>query len=239
MKKNNTFERYESKYLLNSKQKEALLRLSKKQLKEDLFPHSQIVSIYFDTDDYRIIRASLEAKDYKEKLRLRQYFSDQSSSHLFIEIKRKVEGIVYKRRKDIRALDELDKIKVSDTKADQISHELHYFFQCHPDLKPVVLINYHRDAYIAVDDESFRLTLDTTIRSRFSDVYDLEDWSGDSILDEKSALLEVKTKWGYPRWFLDFLSENEVYESSFSKYGIAYRNRLEEERKTLCSVNYL
>ncbi|AMC93028.1 hypothetical protein AOC36_03230 [Erysipelothrix larvae] len=227
MKKTHTFERFESKYLLTSNQKDALMALYNDHLVEDAFPHTHIVSVYFDTCDYRVIRESIEAKDYKEKLRLRKYVSDNQSGTLFFEIKRKVDGIVYKRRKGITSLQEIHRIHDSNPKElDQIEHEIQYVFQRNPDLKPSILIGYDRDAYKACDDDTFRLTIDTAIKARFIDVMDLEDTDGDHLLEEGMSLMEVKTRLGYPRWFLDFLNENGVIKQSFSKYGNAFKQKV-------------
>ena len=47
---------------------------------------------------YRLIRASLEKPAYKEKLRLRSYGVTEPGGEVFLELKKKYKGIVYKRR---------------------------------------------------------------------------------------------------------------------------------------------
>ena len=59
---------------------------------------STICNIYYDTADYRLIRASLEKPAYKEKLRLRSYGVTEPGGEVFLELKKKYKGIVYKRR---------------------------------------------------------------------------------------------------------------------------------------------
>ncbi len=54
---------------------------------------------YLDTPDYELIRTSIEKPVYKEKVRLRCYGgSIDDSSTVFVEIKKKFESVVYKRR---------------------------------------------------------------------------------------------------------------------------------------------
>ena len=51
------FERVESKYVLTRKQYMEVMTRIHGRIKPDEFPHNDITSIYFDTDDYRLIRA--------------------------------------------------------------------------------------------------------------------------------------------------------------------------------------
>ena len=60
------------------------------------------MSLYLDTPDRRIIRSSIEADDYKEKLRIRSYGEGSCGSTVFLELKKKFGGVVYKRRVAMR-----------------------------------------------------------------------------------------------------------------------------------------
>ena len=96
------FKRVEKKYLLTEDKREALLGMISPMLIPDQYGHSTISSLYLDTPDFRIARASIEAKlwghAYKEKLRLRTYGVPTDESKTFLEIKKKYDGVVYKRR---------------------------------------------------------------------------------------------------------------------------------------------
>ena len=67
------FERYEKKYCLTPSQQRFLLERMTPYMKKDAYGEYTICNIYYDTDDYRLIRASLEKPVYKEKLRVRSY----------------------------------------------------------------------------------------------------------------------------------------------------------------------
>lgn len=69
------FKRYEIKYLLTSEQRQYIQDAMKPYMKLDEFGHSIIRNIYFDTDNYRLVRHSIEKPVYKEKLRMRSYQS--------------------------------------------------------------------------------------------------------------------------------------------------------------------
>lgn len=92
------FERYEKKYCLTLSQQRFLLERMTPYMKKDAYGEYTICNIYYDTDDYRLIRASLEKPVYKEKLRVRSYGVPQADGRVFVELKKKFDGVVYKRR---------------------------------------------------------------------------------------------------------------------------------------------
>ena len=60
MKYLNVFERYEIKYILTKSQRSALCELMEGHMRIDEYGHTTIRNIYYDTDDYRLIRTSLD-----------------------------------------------------------------------------------------------------------------------------------------------------------------------------------
>ena len=93
-----SFKRTEMKFLLTPYQYAALMREIENNIKPDDYPESHIENIYYDTPTDYLIRTSLEKPIYKEKLRLRTYGVPGAASPAFLEIKKKYDGIVYKRR---------------------------------------------------------------------------------------------------------------------------------------------
>ncbi len=67
------FKRYELKYMLTLEQKEKILEAMSLYMELDKYGRTTIRNIYFDTDNYRLIRRSIEKPAYKEKLRIRSY----------------------------------------------------------------------------------------------------------------------------------------------------------------------
>ena len=63
------FERYEKKYMLTPAQLRVMLTGMKAHMVPDQYGKYTICNIYYDTPDWRLIRASLEKPVYKEKLR--------------------------------------------------------------------------------------------------------------------------------------------------------------------------
>ena len=98
MKNQMTFQRYEFKYLMDLRQLQAVLSAMAPYMVPDEYSHSSIRNLYLDTPDYRLIRRSLERPVYKEKLRVRSYDRAGEQAPVFVELKKKYQSVVYKRR---------------------------------------------------------------------------------------------------------------------------------------------
>ena len=94
----NVFRRYELKYLLDEQQHTAVMKAVHAHMIPNRYAHSAIRSLYFDTDNYRLARHSIEKPVYKEKMSLRGYGNILPDSPVFVELKKKYKKIVYKRR---------------------------------------------------------------------------------------------------------------------------------------------
>ncbi|MBR2696377.1 MAG: polyphosphate polymerase domain-containing protein [Parasporobacterium sp.] len=219
------FKRFEKKFLLNKAQKEALLNVMEDYMRLDKFGHSTIRNIYFDTDDYRLIRRSIEKPNYKEKLRIRSYQKASPDSETFVEIKKKYDKIVYKRRISLPEKEAMNWILGSGecSKQCQITDEIEFFLTRYQNLKPAVFLTYEREAYYCPERKDFRITFDENILARTTNISLEEDPYGTPLLPEGMVLMELKCAGGYPMWMVRFLSENKIYKTSFSKYGTAYK----------------
>lgn len=217
------FERYELKYRLTLAQYERLMAALQPHLIPDRYPHSVIGSLYYDTPDRRLIRQSLEKPIYKEKLRVRSYGAVSSGDRVFVELKKKYDHIVYKRRIAMTANEANvflanGACQQTDT---QVAREIAYFCTQYPSLQPAMLLIYDREAYITKEDPQLRITFDHRVRFREHDLQ-LGDLERGTLLLPDECLLEVKTANALPFWLLRLLEEEHLYRSSFSKYGTAF-----------------
>lgn len=222
------FKRYELKYMLTVSQKEKILKAMEPYMKPDKFGQTTIRNLYFDTDTYRLIRRSLEKPVYKEKLRLRSYKRPTATDEVFAELKRKYNGVVYKRR---IALCEKEAIKwlvghKSRPVDTQISREIDYFLEFYGELHPTVFLSYDRQAFYSKNDPNFRVTFDENILARDTDLSLESDVYGKSLLEEGKVLMEIKCAGGIPLWMTEILTAERIYKTSFSKYGTAYQNEI-------------
>ncbi len=219
--------RYELKYVLTKEQKDYIIGELKGHMQADQFGLSQIASLYYDTPDYRLIRTSLEKPLFKEKIRLRSYGLATDTSPVFLELKRKADGIVYKRRVQttIPLVNKFFACEGDICAPGQINSEITTFRDFYMDLVPACMIIYDRTAYFEPGGD-LRLTIDNDPRYR-SDHLDLKySMDGTSLLPEGGAILEIKVQQAMPLWLTEILSRGKIYKSSFSKYGEAYRQQL-------------
>ena len=203
--------RYEMKYIMSPEQTE----------------FTSIASLYYDTPNYRLIRTSVEKPPFKEKIRLRSYGIATDTSPVFLELKRKAYGIVYKRR--VQSTIPLVK-KFFDGEGDicaggQINKEITTFRDYYQTLVPACMIIYDRIAYFQPDGD-LRLTIDHNPRYRYDDLDLRVSMNGNSLLKDGYTILEVKVQQAVPLWLSDILTKGKIYKGSFSKYGEAYRQQL-------------
>lgn len=232
----NTFERFEEKYLMTQVQYQAMMAGLRGKMQPDMFGRSTVSSIYYDTQDYHLIRSSMEKPDYKEKLRVRAYGTPSADSNVFVELKKKYDGIVYKRRIALSPRQSNLLLSGKQTDADsQIIREIQYFVRLYQPL-PRVLLSYKRVAYTGAES-GLRITFDDDIRFRTSALRLTSGNWGQELLPPGMILMEIKVPGAMPLWLCDLLNANRIYPTSFSKYGTCYRDfiypQLRQEEKGL------
>ena len=159
------FNRYEKKYMLDEVTFKRLLDRISDYMEPDKYNKNgqfySISNIYYDTDDNRLIRSSIEKPVYKEKLRMRSYGTPDTSDKVFLEIKKKYNGIVNKRRTSIVLEDAYQYMedgtfpKETECLNRQVLKEIDYFKSIY-DLKPKVYLSYDRYAFFEKNDGDFR-----------------------------------------------------------------------------------
>lgn len=222
------FMRYEMKYMLTTAQKASILRAMTPYMTLDEYGRTTIRNIYFDTENYRLIRSSIDKPVYKEKLRIRSYNQTTPESTVFVELKKKYKSVVYKRR---LALPERKAMAwVCGTEScnpeTQISREIDYFLGYYETLRPVVFLSYEREAFYSRDQSGFRITFDDAILCRQTDISLESEVYGVPLLPEGMVLMEIKCSGGIPLWLTQILSREHIYKTSFSKYGTAYETMI-------------
>ena len=245
------FKRYELKYIITADQKERILNAIQHYMEADRFGRSTVRNIYYDTDDFVLARHSIAKPDFKEKLRVRSYSKADADSTVFVELKRKFDGIVYKRRVGLPETDAMRWMAGSRTPSTmgrmnypaheasaslqaanvspQVASEIEYFKGLYSGLKPVLYLSYDREAYrmkrgasIADGGTEFRVTFDNNILCREGDLSLRSDAYGTALLEDGKFLMELKCPGAIPLWMTHILSEEHIYKTSFSKYGTAY-----------------
>lgn len=226
------FKRYEIKYLMTRRQRDEVLRAMEPYMALDSYGRSSIRNVYYDTPDFRLIRASLEKPVYKEKLRVRSYGPARGESPVFVELKKKYKDVVYKRRISLpQARAEAclaGRLPLPDS---QIGNEIAYALAFYRELAPAVFLSYDREAFFQRDGGDFRVTFDENIRYRQVELTLNSDPWGTSILSPDQVLMELKTSGALPLWMVQTLSRQSIFKTSFSKYGTAYQDIFKTQQK--------
>lgn len=245
------FKRKELKFLLKKSQYENFLNEIKPYIIADEYCKNgetyTINNIYFDTEDNYLIRTSISKPYFKEKLRLRSYYSQvKPSDKMFLEIKRKINSIVTKRRVIMSVDKAKEFLKTGEISCEsylqkQVLSEIKEFIQRYQ-LKPSQYISYKREAYFARDDRDLRITFDNDILARRSNFMllnlDFDDSRDENVIDSDMRILEIKATRSLPLWLVHSLSKHEIYKTSFSKYGAAYKNFITNKKTNQRSTIY-
>lgn len=235
---NNIFQRHEVKYLVDSRQRALIEQAFRMYMAPDPHGESTICNVYYDTPDYRLIRRSLEKPVYKEKLRMRSYGTVADTDTVFLELKKKYMGVVYKRR--IELADWQAEAYMDDRmpllQDSQIGREIDYFKSFYRNLEPAVYLCYDRSAYFSKTDPNLRATFDKNICWRTEDMSLTAPSGGQHLLLPRQSLLEIKTAGSIPMWLVQTLEAGEIRQASFSKYGEAYKSICREAYKERTGV---
>ncbi len=234
------FNRIEKKYLITSQQKRNMLKVIKEHMKADNYYKSEVFNLYFDTDNYDLIIQSIEQPIFKEKLRARSY---GGYDRVFLEIKTKLRekeaNPGFKRRVMITNDDfqelvakkatvlELASRSVETVDDLQIAREIDYLIEKF-DLKPKILVMYHRESYQGED--KLRITFDEKLKYRDKNLSFVKA-KNDKIYfkDKRNIIMEVKAHGVLPLWLVNAMSKNKVYPQQFSKVGRIFEKIRKEE----------
>lgn len=246
--KGDTFERKEKKYLLTAEQCTAIKAGVSGRMALDAYGATRIDSLYLDTPDRSLISRSLEKPLYKEKLRVRSYGAFSDAEIVFVEIKKKYKGIVYKRRVRMskQAFDAyragasyeeaqaMFPVSLDDAGGDlavgkvQIARELDAFFRRYDGLAPSMMISCVREAWAPIDPDDAdcvdRITFDEDIS--YVDLFEEGAAARRPVTGPGQVVMEIKCAGGYPPWLCELLSSVGAYPRSFSKYGNAFKRVL-------------
>lgn len=239
------FERHEEKFLVPPDKYHVMMEALSSYMTADQYGLHTINTIYYDTDDYQLIRQSLDKPKFKQKLRLRSYGQPGPDSDVYLELKKKFDSVTYKRRIMMtyeHALDYLnDGIVPIESKESQENIQTFGeidWFASRQVLGPKVLLSYDRVALYGLEDMEFRMTFDANIRWRDHHLDMGKGDYGNMLLQPGVRLLEIKAMGAYPLWLCRLLSELELYPQSFSKYGTVYtqyimNHEINQEREVI------
>lgn len=218
-----TFKRVEKKYVFAGARVGALMERFAPFMRADGYGRHTVLNLYYDTEDYALIRRSVERPVYKEKLRLRGYGTPGEENIVFAELKKKYRGVVYKRRiaaspEQVARLLSGRMIPGEDA---QIQREILYFLNAYA-LRPRVFIGYERVGLVGREDPNLRVTFDGNIRWQQDRQTLPGALTGELVLPDDPTVMEIKIAGAAPLWLARLLSEEGLFSTPFSKYGTCY-----------------
>lgn len=217
-----SFKRHEIKYLITINQYINLMDYLSDKVEKDVVYKSTICNVYYDTDNFELIRKSIEKPIYKEKLRIRSYDKPTLDSSVYVELKKKYDHIVYKRKEKIAYKYILNNSFLECVET-QIDKEIKYFNDFYGGLTPKMFLSYEREAYYFKTDKQIRITFDTNIKYQTESVSLLPSISDIKLLSNNLVLMELKVPFSIPYDLAKYLSSEKIFKTPFSKYGTAYK----------------
>ncbi|MCL1882091.1 MAG: polyphosphate polymerase domain-containing protein [Oscillospiraceae bacterium] len=240
------FKRLEIKYIMDSERYKHITDFLTRYMNLDEFNQGgnfySIANIYYDTVDHNIIRQSVAKPKYKEKLRLRAYGVPELDDKVYLEIKKKYKGIVYKRRVTMKLHEAYDFINTWEVPAEkskkfvrnQVFQELKHTLNFYNPV-PMIYLAYDRIAYFGKSPDEggpgrdLRISFDFNVRTRRENTgLELGD-HGEQLLPGGKVIMEVKSATPLPQWLLDYFAEHGMRRGSFSKYGQEYKRFIKRQ----------
>lgn len=185
-------------------------------------------SLYLDSSDLKLYRATINGDKNRFKLRLR-FYENRADAPVFFEIKRRMNNVIMKQRGGVR------REHVDSILAGQLPHAgmliskdpkqlvaLQNFCRLMLNLqaRPISHIFYMREAWISTHDNSVRVTLD---RAVYADPEPTARLGTDLIqpahLFQDLVILELKFTNRFPDWFRDLVRVFGVMQCGAAKYA--------------------
>jgi SPX domain protein involved in polyphosphate accumulation len=223
------FQRHEQKYLLTGFQYHAVLSIMDEFTYPDEYGHSTVYSVYYDNDDFEIAGKVLGKSAYKEKLWLRSYGIPRPGDTVYLELKKKLNGLSYKQRIPLpfAGTEQYLDFTPANVHRNYIFNEIQWFLHSYNPY-PQFMVSYDRLAFRGRENSAFRITFDSNIRCGMAGLDFSPVSLGTPLLDSGSCLMEIKTETSIPLFFSGHLAGLNIFPLSFSKYRRSFEILLQE-----------
>lgn len=230
--------RCEYKFLLDKNTAEAFRERVAGRLEPDAYsgglPYT-ISSLYFDSPGRKLYYQTHDRSPCRYKLRLRVYGeANDSESVSFFEIKSKLEGLSVKRRLKLplavnERLWQGRTIPGGLSPSDLSLSRSILFLLDSEKLAPASVVSYDRLAYCGYGESNLRVTFDSGLRIRVSDLELRHGSHGTPVMGDE-IVLEVKSFTSVPLWLTRLFGEFGLCNISYSKYGKTIFDTVKEKQ---------
>jgi hypothetical protein len=187
-------------------------------------------SLYLDSIDFRIGRMVMEGMKNRFKLRIRSY-DDDPRSPVFIEIKRRIDGVIEKDRVPVNREEGQGllegRIRAAHVARGDSLHDLEAFLRLAEayGARPMMRVRYEREAYEALDSEPVRLTFDRELAYVFTpDANFSVNGRGWRTVTVPGIIFEVKFPNHYPFWVSEMIQGMQLQRVSIAKYILSLKD---------------
>ncbi len=177
-----------------------------------------VSSLYFDDAHHKLYHQTYDREPYRYKLRLRVYgkeTTDDTTS--FFEIKSKLLGRSQKKRLAL-PLSENERVWRDGYAPDKTASDIIRLIE-RDALAPAAIVSYERLAFAAEGAERLRVTFDSALRIRTTELDLRLGTHGQDVMTDCFCVMEVKSGMNLPLWLTRLISERGLGNKSYSKYG--------------------
>ncbi len=185
-------------------------------------------SIYLDSPDLKLYRATVNGDKNRFKLRLR-FYENRPDAPVFLEIKSRMNNCISKKRSRVRA-EAVSGLLAGHLPepAHLVSHDpkqlvaLQCFCQAVNELQaqPRTHVAYLREAWISREDNSVRVTMDREVRTETDPVARLvPEMTNPVLVFGDRIVLELKFTGRFPDWFKELVRIFGLMQCGAAKYA--------------------
>jgi hypothetical protein len=227
--------RFELKYIVDERQAAILREYMRGYLVPDPYAKPEegnaywVYSLYCDSPQLNLYKSSKEGHKNRFKLRIR-FYDDNPRHPVFLEIKRRLGDVVKKERAGMQR-DAVQKfllgtqLKLTDLlpgqNLEKVPTALNNFTSLYNSIGAMgcVYVYYHREAYVAPDNDAVRVTFDRKIQAgRFLHTNSLYPPQNGLLADIPGIVLELKFTDRYPIWMEELVGALNLWRIPMAKY---------------------
>ncbi len=227
-KDDNTFSRFEFKYVIKKKISESIKHEVKHFMKQDNFTEINdfylVRSLYFDNSFFSHFHEKIDGIKNRHKFRIRTYAkSEENNVPIYLEVKGRNNLRTFKNRTKVNSSDHslfYKKKNLLDLKKKYFKNELvHNFIYdvYRKNISPKVLIDYKRLPLVSKNGLYFRLTFDSELRACVAENI-FENKRNWKLCIPGYDILEVKFDFTIPPWFHRIIQNYQLKRLSVSKF---------------------
>jgi hypothetical protein len=227
-------QRFELKYLVSEPTALGIRDFVRSYLELDEFGATlpnfsyPVHSLYLDSDDLALYRATINGDKNRFKLRIR-FYEDRGDAPVFFEIKRRMNNIIMKQRGGVRR-EHVPAILagqlpwsgmlISNQPRQMVALQNFCRLMMNIGAKPRSHISYMREAWISRHDNSVRVTLDRAVYADPEPTCRLStQMERPELLFKNLVILELKFTNRFPDWFRDLVRIFGVMQCGAAKYA--------------------